>query len=356
MTEATQKDRILELDTPLGKDVLLIRRLTGTETMSGSFRFRLEMESKQKTVDAGSLIGKGVTVRLEIYDEDNKVLGHRFFHGLVHTFGKVDQNNDLAFYQAEVVPWFDLLTHTADCRIFQDQTVPEIIKQVFDEWKNEYGDLVAYEDKSDASKYRPLDYCVQYRETDFDFISRLMEQEGIYYYYSHEDKKHTLVFADDTDNPACPVRDKVRYEQGDEGDVWAEPEDSALLSLATSGLETLQSEGTGLFNQKKSEVTSQITDGFLSLVVGGIFGGIQFVFSKILEVIISKLKEKRPKQLGVKTFRILQDLRPGKYCLRDHHFELPDKKLEVLEMTKISVGSTDKLEMFDYPGEYARTL
>ncbi|MHB0955515.1 MAG: type VI secretion system Vgr family protein [Pirellulaceae bacterium] len=354
MAEATQKDRILELDTPLGKDVLLIRRLSGTETMSGPFRFRLEVESKNKTVDPGALIGKGVTVRLEIYNEDNEVLGHRFFHGMVHAFGKVEQNDDLAFYRAEVVPWFELLTHTADCRIFQDQTVPEIIKQIFDEWKSEYGDLVAYEDKTDASKYRPLDYCVQYRETDFDFISRLMEREAIYYYYTHEDKKHTLVFADGTDNPACPVRDKVRYEQGDEGDVWAEPEDSALLSLATTGLQTLQSEGSGLFNQKKTEVTSQITDGFLSLVVGGIFGGIQFVFSKVLELIISRLKEKRPKQLGVKVFRMLQDLRAGKYCLRDHHFELPDKNLEVLEVTNISVGSTSKLEIFDYPGEYAQ--
>ena len=136
--------------------------------------------------------------------------------------------------------------------------------------------------------------------------------------------------------------------------MWAEPEDSVLISLVTTGLETLQSEGTGLFNQKKSEVTSQIADGFLSLIVGGIFGGIQFVISKILELIISQLKEKRPKQLGVKIFRMLQDLRPGKYCLRDHHFELPDKNLEVLEVTNISVGPTDKLEMFDYPGEYAQ--
>ena len=356
MTEATQQDQILQLDTPLGKDVLFLQHLSGTETMSGSFRFRLDTESTDKSVDPGALIGKGVTVRLEIYNEDNEVLGHRFFHGMVDVFGKVEQKQDTALYQAEIVPWFDLLTHTSDCRIFQDQTVPEIIKKVFDEWKSEYGDLVSYEDKTDASKYRPLDYCVQYRETDFDFISRLMEREAIYYYYTHEDKKHTLVFADGTDNPSCPVRDKTPYEQGDEGDVWVGPEDNLFVSLLTKGLETLNSEGTGLLKQKENEVTSQITDGILSLLVGGIFSGFQFVISKVLELIISNLKEKRPKQLGVKTFRVLQDLRPGKYCLRDHHFELPDKNLEVQEVTNISVGPTDKLEMFDYPGGYGQTF
>jgi type VI secretion system secreted protein VgrG len=87
-------------------------------------------------------------------------------------------------------PWFWFLTRTADCRIFQNQKVPDIIKSVF-----RYNGMSDFKDLL-TGVYRDWVYCVQYRETGFNFISRLMEQEGIYYYFEHIKGKHTLVLAD----------------------------------------------------------------------------------------------------------------------------------------------------------------
>ncbi|WP_038825311.1 type VI secretion system tip protein VgrG, partial [Pseudomonas aeruginosa] len=86
-------------------------------------------------------------------------------------------------------PWLWLLTRTSDCRIFQNQKVPDIIKQVFRD--------LGFSDFEDAlsRSYREWEYCVQYRETSFDFVSRLMEQEGIYYWFRHEQKRHILVLS-----------------------------------------------------------------------------------------------------------------------------------------------------------------
>jgi len=119
----------------------------------------------------------------------------RFFNGFVSRFiqtGFVLSNRKerLARYSATMVPWLWFLTRTADCRIYQDMTVPDIIKDVFK--SNGFTDV----DDALGGQYGKWEYCVQYRETAFNFVSRLMEQEGIYYYFKHEDGKHTIVLAD----------------------------------------------------------------------------------------------------------------------------------------------------------------
>ena len=86
--------------------------------------------------------------------------------------------------------WLWFLTRTADCRIFQEKTVPDIIKEVFADHP-----MAVFEDGL-TGDVRQREYCVQYRETDFDFVSRLMEEEGIYYYFEHSDGKHTLKLVD----------------------------------------------------------------------------------------------------------------------------------------------------------------
>ncbi len=96
-------------------------------------------------------------------------------------------HGQFAGYRVSLRPWFWLLTRTSDCRIFQNHTVPDIIKQVF----RDLG-FSDFEDSLSGS-YREWEYCVQYRETSFDFVSRLMEQEGIYYYFRHEKARHVLV-------------------------------------------------------------------------------------------------------------------------------------------------------------------
>jgi type VI secretion system secreted protein VgrG len=135
----------------------------------------------------------------------------RYFHAIVRRFAQGPEDNRVRSYQLEAVPWLWMLTQTSDCRIFQDKTVPEIIKQIFSD--------LGFSDFKDelTGDYKKWDYCVQYRETDFNFISRLMEHEGIFYFFKHEKSKHTLVLADapDAHKPA-PTAENVDYipEQG----------------------------------------------------------------------------------------------------------------------------------------------
>ena len=114
----------------------------------------------------------------------------RYFHGIVARCSQTAHRGQFASYQVTLKPWLWLLSRTSDCRIFQSKTVPEIIKQVFRD--------LGFSDFEDAltRSYREWEYCVQYRETSLDFVSRLMEQEGIYYYFRHEKSRHVLVLCD----------------------------------------------------------------------------------------------------------------------------------------------------------------
>jgi type VI secretion system secreted protein VgrG len=131
------------------------------------------------------VLGTPVTITLEL-DQG----AERNFHGLVSDFAYVGTENELACYRATIRPWLWFLVRTYDCRIFQNQTVVEIIKTVFEKYPT-----AEFEDRL-TGQYAPRVYCVQYRESDFDFVNRLMESEGIYYFFKHEDDRHTLVLAD----------------------------------------------------------------------------------------------------------------------------------------------------------------
>ena len=131
----------------------------------------------------------------------------RYFNGYLANFTQGGRDHDFVYYHAEMVPWLWFLTQTSDCRIFQDKTVPDIIEQIF----KEYG-LQDYALKLYGS-FVPRIYCVQYRETDFQFISRLMEEEGIFYFFKHENGKHTMVLANaPTAHEDCPNQPTARYE------------------------------------------------------------------------------------------------------------------------------------------------
>jgi len=192
MAAATQKNRLLGIKTPLGNDVLLLQNFNGREGLSQLFSFDIEMLSEKKhDINHDDIVGQSVTVELELHSGDK-----RYFNGIVNSFvqtavGRNSSDEVFSSYRATVVPWLWLLTRTANCRIFQEMTVPDILNQIF----GEYGFGGFVEDKLSAS-YRTWEYCVQYRETAFNFVSRLMEQEGIYYYFTHEDGKHMLVLSD----------------------------------------------------------------------------------------------------------------------------------------------------------------
>jgi type VI secretion system secreted protein VgrG len=182
----TQTGRLLALGTPLGEDVLLLRRFTGVEQLGSMFSYDLDMVSEQADIVFEKIVGQNVTIRLELLDGST-----RYFNGYVSRFVQTGAGDRLVSYRATVVPWLWFLTRVSDCRIFQEMTVPDIIKEVFR--SRGFSD---FDDSGLSGTYRTWEYCVQYRESDFNFVSRLMEHEGIYYYFKHENGKHTLMLAD----------------------------------------------------------------------------------------------------------------------------------------------------------------
>ncbi|HSU53808.1 MAG TPA: type VI secretion system tip protein TssI/VgrG [Candidatus Dormibacteraeota bacterium] len=180
-----QDNRLLAIKTALGPDTLAIRSVTIEEEISQLFEIEAELSSEDADIDFDKVVGHDATIRLNIGQKDK-----RYFNGIVSRLVQVANQGGYAHYQATIVPWLWFLTRTSDCCIFQEMTIPDIIEDVF-----KYYGFSDYSLKLSGT-YEPWEYCVQYRETDFNFVSRLMEQEGIYYYFEHHDGKHTLVLAD----------------------------------------------------------------------------------------------------------------------------------------------------------------
>jgi type VI secretion system secreted protein VgrG len=188
MPQYTQEGRPLSIDTPLGEDVLLLTGFRGTEQMSSLFQFDLELASERDDIAPNDIVGKRVTFSLRFVDEEP-----RYFNGFVNRFGCVGRDDRLTHYRAQVVPWLWFLTRTTDCRVFQEKSVKDIASQIFQDLG-----FADFEDSITGAN-PTLEYCVQYRETDFNFVSRLFETQGIFYFFRHEDGKHTLVLADNKD-------------------------------------------------------------------------------------------------------------------------------------------------------------
>lgn len=204
----TQKHRFVSINTPLGEDALAIGSLRVEESLGRPFRIDVDLTSESGSVSFEEILGKNATIRLEVSGEKT-----RYFNGLVHRFVQTRMEGRHAHYRATLVPWLWFLTRTADCRIFQKMKAPDILKQVF----RDHG----FSDFRDAltGSYFVWEYCVQYRETDFNFVSRLMEQEGIYYFFEHENGRHTLVLADGRNaHKPFPGYARVDY-RGAEGGV-----------------------------------------------------------------------------------------------------------------------------------------
>jgi len=196
---AGQMGRLIAIDTPLGPDQLLLLRYSGSESISAPFSFELELLSQQ-AVSFEDVVGKPVTITVSLGG------GDRFINGVVSRFGQTGGDFNFRHYSAQVVPWFWLLTRRADCRIFQNKSTPEIIEDVFKSLGFSDYEL------SLTKSYPKRAYCVQYRETDFNFVSRLMEYHGIYYFFRHEAQKHVMVLADSPSAvKPCPVQHKAEY-------------------------------------------------------------------------------------------------------------------------------------------------
>jgi len=199
---ALQTSRQIAITTPLGEDVLLFHKMTATEELGRMFRFEIDLLSKDPNIKFEKILGQNVTIRLDL--PNNKM---RYFNGYISRFSQVGTSGIYHAYHATVHPWLWFLTRSADCRIFQNKTVPDIIKEVLKE--QGFTDI---KDALGGVQYRSWEYCVQYRETDFDFVSRLMEQEGIYYFFTHEQNKHTMVLANTvSSHEAFPDYEQITY-------------------------------------------------------------------------------------------------------------------------------------------------
>ena len=186
MADALSQDRRQgKLTTSLGANALALMRFSGTEGLSELFEFRVRAASTQGGLDFASALGQGSTITLNAQDDKK-----RYFHGVMTEARWAGTEEDLFTYQLVLRPWLWLLTRTSDCKIFAKMSPIAIVKQVFSDR--------GFSDVRDETTGSPptLEYCVQYRETDFNFVCRLMEAYGVYYFFEHEDGKHTLVLAD----------------------------------------------------------------------------------------------------------------------------------------------------------------
>ncbi|MGG7597078.1 type VI secretion system Vgr family protein [Pseudomonas sp. WC1] len=180
-----QFTRLAQINSPLGPNKLILAEMGGSEELGRLFDYELQLTSDDPAIDLNQLLGKPMSLSVQ------QSLGtSRHFHGIVARCSQSVDQGQFASYRVTLRPWLWLLTRTSDCRIFQHLSAPQIIKQVFrDLGFSDFEDLL-------SRNYREREYCVQYRETSFDFVSRLMEEEGIYYFFRHEQERHVLVLAD----------------------------------------------------------------------------------------------------------------------------------------------------------------
>jgi len=181
----TQSNRQANFKSSLDPDALMLNSLFAREQVSGLFQFELTVVSEDENIDLYQILGEHARVELELPGGD-----YRYFSGHITEFSFASFRDNLAEYRIVLRPWLWLLTRATNHRIFQKKSVPDIIKQVCQD--HGFTDL----DNRLSGNYQDRVFCVQYRESDFDFLSRLMEEEGIYYYFEHEEAKHTVVLAD----------------------------------------------------------------------------------------------------------------------------------------------------------------
>ena len=184
-------NRTIDVTTPLGAEVLRFDALAGREALSALFDFTLTLKSARADLDPADLLGQSITVCLHTQ------AGVRHLNGQCARFTHLGRDGRDHRYEARLRPWLWYATRRSDCRIFQHQTVPDIVRAVLAAYPFELRLVL-------TRPYRAWEYCVQYRETDANFVMRLLEHEGIWFWFEHRAGEHTLVLCDDI-GTASPV-------------------------------------------------------------------------------------------------------------------------------------------------------
>jgi type VI secretion system secreted protein VgrG len=192
MVDLSQESRLLRIDSPLGADVLILQGLSGEEGISRLFRFQLDLVSSEPAIAANDILGKAVTCKIALKDKPP-----RFINGYVVRFGPGEGvSRDYTPYAAEIVPWFWFLSHTTDCRVWQNKSSKDILEQIFAD-----AGFTAFDWALEGDPPR-REYVIQYNESDYDFACRLMEEDGLFWYFVHADGAHTLMIGNS--NAAFP--------------------------------------------------------------------------------------------------------------------------------------------------------
>ena len=179
------ESRTITATTPLAPEKLAFASMSGQEEISQCFSFQARFVSDDIDLKSEDVLGLGVTIKVE---SDR---GERFFHGLVDSFALTEFGDERIEYVAVLRPWLWFLSKTSDNRIFQNMSVVEIVEEVFSAYPN------AEFEKRLQESYPPREYCVQYDETDLNFVSRLLEHEGIFFFFEYGDGVHTMILTDD---------------------------------------------------------------------------------------------------------------------------------------------------------------
>ncbi|QBE66703.1 type VI secretion system Vgr family protein [Pseudoduganella lutea] len=187
--QPTQANRPVTVASSLGPDALLFRRAHCSEGLGRLFELRVMLASARADIATADVLGKELAITLELEEG-----GKRHFHGIVTRFAYLGWRDGMPAWEAVVHPALWLLTRSSDCRIFQEKTTLDIVKAVCGD--GAYGGLVKIDAGKLSSTPAKREFCVQYRESDFEFVSRLLEEEGIYYYFRHDAGGHTMVLAD----------------------------------------------------------------------------------------------------------------------------------------------------------------
>lgn len=201
MSQFVQDNRLFQITTPLGTDVLLVDHFSGTEVVSAPFRFDIRVFSEDADIELKSLMGQAVAVDLGTFSGAS-----RYFHGHVVAFSHSGSDGGFAFFNLQVGPWTEFLRRRVNCRLFQEMKVEDILRKVF----ADYGAIAKFDIRAKSKLPRTL--CVQYNESDFHFVTRLMEELGWHYYYTHSADSHVLVVDDDSRlAPTMPIQSSIEY-------------------------------------------------------------------------------------------------------------------------------------------------
>ena len=203
--------RSVQLEVKDLKDTPFLLRAHVREGFSEVSEITAEFLIKNRAFKLEDLVGKDMMVHLKSAEvKTDEIL--RTFSGVCVSAEYVGELEGFGHYMAEIRPWLWFLSRTRDCRIFQGKTVVEIIREVFSDLG--FND---YQDKLSGS-YPTRNYCVQYRETDLDFVHRLMEEEGIYYFFDNSKEMPDLILADgEGAHSPTPNTPKIPFHGGEHG-------------------------------------------------------------------------------------------------------------------------------------------